>query len=126
MSDEFVPDKRRQMTPARKRRIWERDEGKCWRCGEPVPMDGPEVRYDHRIPHWIAGDDSDDAISPSHTATCDKTKTAQDQKDIAKIKRLIRKADPETRKPPQMRSRGFQKGVKRPIPSRPFPKKKLD
>lgn len=126
MSD-FVPDKRRGMHEARKRRIWERDGGLCWRCHEPVPMDGPEVTYDHRIGLWITLSDADESISPSHTFTCDKVKTAADQTTIAKIKRIIRKADPETRKPSQMRSRGFAKGgPKQRIQSRPFAKKRVD
>lgn len=109
---------RRAMTPARKRRIWERDIGLCWLCGEPCDIEGPDVRYDHRNPLWITRDDSDEGISPAHTA-CDKPKTAIDQKIIAKVKRIIRKGDPETRKPPRMvsrpfgKSRGFDKGLRK-------------
>ena len=99
---------RKAMTEARKRRIWTRDLGVCWLCALPVDMLGPDVRYDHRNPLWITRDDSDEGISPAHTA-CDAPKTAIDQAVIAKIKRIIRKGDPETRKPAKMRSRPFGK-----------------
>lgn len=114
---------RRTMTPARKRRIHEREGGLCYHCRLPVPQSGPDVRYDHIRPLWITGDDSDEAIKPAHT-TCDKPKTAIDQAVIAKIKRILRKGDPEARKPSRMKSRGFQKGgPKQRISSRPFQKR---
>lgn len=115
---------RKSMHLARKRRIHERDNGLCWLCRLPVEMTGPGVRYDHRNPLWITQDDSDEGISPAHTA-CDAPKTKIDQTIIAKVKRIIRKADPEARKPSRMKSRGFQKGgPKTAWPSRPFPKRK--
>ena len=114
--------KRRSMTAARKRRIHEREEGKCWHCRLPVPMTGPDVRYDHVQPLWITGDDSDDAIKPAHT-TCDKPKTAIDQKTIAKLKRIIAREDGTRRPRKAIPSRGFG-DQSRPIPSRPFHKRK--
>jgi hypothetical protein len=114
---------RKAMTEARKRRIWTRDLGHCWLCAQPVDMLGPDVRYDHRNPLWITRDDSDEGISPAHL-TCDAPKTKADQTLIAKIKRIIRKGDPTTRKPARMKSRGFQKdGPKARLQSRPFPKR---
>jgi hypothetical protein len=89
--------KRRPMTKARKVRIWTARNGLCGECGEPVPMLGKGVRYDHRGVLWITLDDSDDAIWPIHAA-CDARKTPGDISTVAKIKRLIRDADPETRK----------------------------
>lgn len=95
--------KRRPMTAARKRRIHEAAEGRCYHCGEPVPQSGPGVRYDHVIALWIKGDDSDDAIRPAHTS-CDKPKTAKDIRVIAKIKRIHRRGNGE-RKPSRLRGR---------------------
>lgn len=104
---------RRAMTPARRRRIHEREGGLCWHCRLPVPMNGPGVRYDHIIELWISQDDSDGGIFPAHTA-CDAPKTAAGQRTIAKIKRLIRGNDPE--------ARAARQAKKRPIPNRGFDK----
>lgn len=97
---------RRAMTRARKRRIHEREGGLCYHCRLPVDMFGPGVRYDHRIGVWLTQRDEDADVFPAHTA-CDAPKTAADQGIIAKVKRIIRKADPATRKPSRMRSRPF-------------------
>jgi len=112
---------RRAMTKARKARIWARDGGVCYHCGLPVPMLGPDVRYDHRVGVWLTERDEDDDVSPAHT-TCDRDKTRADLSRIAKVKRIQKKSNPETRKPPTMRSRGFG-GQKQKIPSRPFQRK---
>jgi 5-methylcytosine-specific restriction protein A len=117
---------RRAMTPARKRRIHEREGGLCWHCKELAPMFGPDVRYDHFNVLWITGDDTDEAIKPAHT-TCDAPKTAADLKTIGKIKRLIKNADPATRKQPRMKSRANPwppKGEGKPIQARGFDKSK--
>ena len=95
------------MTKARKKRVWEARNGKCWICGSPVEMTGPLVIYDHIIPLWIKGSDDDSDIAPIHALTCDKVKTPKDLKTIAKIKRLQKKSNPETRKISKIRSRGF-------------------
>lgn len=122
---------RRAMTPARKRRIWMREGSLCWHpnCRQPVPMTGPDVRYDHLGVLWITGDDSDEAIKPAHTS-CDAPKTAADQGKVAKIKRLIRGNDPEARAARQAKkrpipNRGFQKPKTKPKwASRPFPNRR--
>lgn len=99
---------RRAMTKARKRRIHERENGLCYHCLQPVPMFGPDVRYDHVIGVWITQRDLDEDVKPAHT-TCDAPKTAADQGVIAKVKRLQIKNDPERRRPPRMRSRPFSR-----------------
>jgi hypothetical protein len=77
------------MTTARKRRIWERENGLCGRCGLSVPMTGPEVEYDHYSPIAISCDDSDENIFPLHSGrtleACHKIKTAIDAKARAKV-----------------------------------------
>lgn len=105
---------RRAMTPARKRRIHEARDGVCYHCNLPVPVAGPDVRYDHRIGYWLRDADDDSDLWPVHLA-CDKKKTAADQGKIAKVKRLIRDADPETRKRSKrpLTSRGFDKGLRK-------------
>lgn len=99
---------RASMTPARKRRIHKMRDGLCGDCGQPVPVLGKGVVYDHRGVLWITGDDSDEAIWPLHKA-CDQVKTPRDLRTVAKIKRLIRKADRETRKASSLRGRPFSK-----------------
>jgi hypothetical protein len=98
------------MTDARKRRIHEKRKGICRICKEPVPMFGPNVRYDHIIPHWLKGDDSDANIWPIHRDPCDLAKTAKDQGRIAKTKR--QKAKHDGTFPPakqKLRGRGFDR-----------------
>lgn len=128
--EEVETDQRRAMTPARKRRIWEAWERKCWFCRMPVPMDGPEVIYDHVGTLWITGSDADKDIGPIHANPCNKAKTAADHKRIAKTKRQTKAClprEPEDREPGSIRSRGFEKPqTKKPWPSRPFPRRKTE
>jgi 5-methylcytosine-specific restriction protein A len=97
---------RKAMTKARRLRIYLACQGRCF-CGAKVPMENTVI--DHRVALWMGGAD-EDANCRFICRPCDKTKTSGDLHVIAKVKRIIRKADPETRK------------VKRPIPSRPFQK----
>ena len=99
---------RGSITEARKRRIWEREKGKCWMCGKPVEMLGPTVRYDHRISLELSGTDDDSNIYPIHRDPCDKLKCKADAAKIAKVRRLHKKGDQSTRKPPKMKSAGFR------------------
>lgn len=119
------------MTPARMKRIWEREKGVCWFCTKPVPMRGQGiVTYDHRVPLEIIGHDGDENIYPIHRDPCDRIKTAADQAKIAKVRRQSgskgqyarrkrRQEAEEERGMPQrpkqkIASRGFDKG-KRPF-----------
>lgn len=107
------------MHEARKRRIWEREGGLCYHCSEPVPMLGPEVRYDHVVGIWFVQQDEDADVFPAHT-TCDAPKTAADATRRAKTKREMNMRVGAPRKPSTMRSRPFPKGPKRKIQSRGF------
>ena len=62
-------------------------DGRCV-CGKPVPLTGPGVTYDHRIPIWFGSPDVDEGVRPL-CDDCDPDKTGADQSDIAKTKRLI-------------------------------------
>lgn len=107
--EEVEIDDRRAMTPARKRRIHAAWDGKCWFCRMPVPVEGPEVVYDHVATLWIKGSDADGDIGPIHAAPCNKLKTAADLKRIAKTKRQKAKHEgtfPESKA--KIRGRGFQ------------------
>lgn len=115
------------MTPARMKRIWEREKGICWLCTKPVPMRGGDlVRYDHRIPFEICQHDRDENIFPIHRHPCDALKFAADQEAIARARRR-RKNHEGTATPTKnpIQSRGFQKGgPKRAWPKRSFPSRK--
>lgn len=90
--------KRKSMTPARKQRIWEAHDGKCWRCKQSIEVD-KNVVYDHKVPLALGGSDDDENIGPSHADTCDKLKTfgtksrrlGADIFEIAKTKRIKKK-----------------------------------
>lgn len=114
MKREDVPaTPRGPISEARKKRIWEREGGKCWMCGQVTAMTGSTVRYDHRIPLELSGTDDDSNIFPLHREPCDRIKTKADAAKIAKMRRLRKKRDPETRKPSIMKSKGFDKTLTR-------------
>lgn len=121
--------KRGAMTPARMKRIWEREGGICWFCTKAVPMRGGDVvRYDHRIPIEIIGHDGDENIFPLHREPCDRLKTLADQAKIAKTRRMggergSQSSRREAKGGSSIKSSGFQKGVKRFWPKVQFSKR---
>lgn len=90
--------------------------GRCGICGEKI---SGSYEIEHRIPHAISGRNDDANLYPAHKE-CHALKTTSDRKDIAKCDRIIRKSDPETRKPPRMKSRPFPKGGKTKWPKQKF------
>lgn len=114
--DPVLPTPRRAMTPKRRLEALLRSNGRCARCKVKL---GEEFEVDHPITLFLGGpDDASNTVAlcvPCHRGK----KTPADAKVHAKVKRLIAKSDPTTRKPPKMRSRPFPKG-KRAIPSRKF------
>jgi len=100
---------RRAMTPARKRRIWEREGGVCYLCGEPVALEHVEI--EHPVPLAHGGSDDDEALRCVHADGCHKGKTKADAKITGHIKRIIARLDGTRR-------------ARKPIPSRPFGKQK--
>lgn len=105
-----LPTVRLSMSPARKARILALYDGRCAKCGGP----GPFV-FDHVLPLWMGGADENFNIEPICEMICNKVKTSGDQTDIAKVKRIIRKADPSTRPKSKrpLRGRGFDKTLSR-------------
>jgi 5-methylcytosine-specific restriction endonuclease McrA len=103
------------MTKARRLRIYIACNGRCV-CGVKVPMEGTVI--DHPTQLWLGGSDEDHLLK-FLCNPCNKQKTAKDATVRAKVKRIIAKSDPDTRKPSRMKSRPFPKGS-RPIPSRKF------
>ena len=100
----IVPD-RAPMTPARRRRVWEAHDRRCGICRVEVPLKGTVI--DHAIARWFSGDERDENLRPLCPA-CDKPKTAIDKRDIAKIKRLLKRQD-GIRRPSRLRSRPLSK-----------------
>ena len=115
MREPVQPTPRGAMTKTRRLRLYLACNGRC-SCGAKVPMAGTVI--DHRIPLFMGGAD-DDANLRFICPSCDKPKTAKDATDRAKVKRIHKRLTGD-RKPSRLQSRGFAKGVKRPIPSRPL------
>jgi len=117
-----MTDKRKSMTPARKARILQAHDGKCYRC-EVAFEAGDKVEYDHKLALGRGGTDDDDNIGPCHVH-CHALKTfggnsklGADLYEIAKSKRIKRKNEAP--------HKSKHKWASRPL-SNPNLKKKLD
>jgi len=101
--EELLPLKRKNFTKKQRREVSEKQEGKCWKCGEPIED------IDHIIPLELGGK-HEPANWEGLCKRCHKTKTALDMKLIGKARR-IRKRISGDRRP------------RKTIPSRQWPKK---
>jgi len=81
--------RRRQLTKKERRKVFADNGGKCHICKQKIP-EGEPWDADHVIARWVKEDDSPEAHRPAHYE-CHKRKTKNDQKVIAKIKRIILK-----------------------------------
>lgn len=113
---------RRPVTPARKLRCHTYWNGICPACGLPVALDGPSVRYDHRITLFDGGADDDGPnLRPLHRDPCDIAKCEADAGNTSHTKRLLARQDGTRRerkgiasrpepwtKGRKMQSRGFR------------------
>ena len=91
---------RKEFSVAVRRAAWERAGGRCegtlihWdngtseRCGAPIDIGN--FHYDHIVPTWMS-DDASLANCQVLCTACHKTKTKQDVKNIAKVKRIQKK-----------------------------------
>jgi len=99
------PTPRKKITRHQRAVVFARQNGRCDGCG--CKLFRPYI-VDHVIQLWMGGADD---VSNMHALcrACDAPKTAGDATARAKVKRLIRDADPETRKTSKrpIRSRGF-------------------
>lgn len=91
-----MTDKRKSMHAARKARILEAHDGKCYRCGEAFD-DGEKIEYDHKLALARGGTDDDENLGPCHVH-CHALKTfggnsklGADIFEIAKTKRIKKK-----------------------------------
>lgn len=122
---------------------WERCQGRCEGCGRPLVKGG--YTYDHTIPARRGGPSTLDnckVLCKGPPDSCDAVKTyREDLPGIAAVKRygknrLPLDIDRPERKPGKIKSkgfansatpiksRGFDAGRYRPLPSRPFPQRR--
>lgn len=86
---------RQEFSAKTKDQAFERSGGFCEGCG--LPLQPGRITYDHRIPDWMGGEPTLENCQVLGWC-CDKPKTAKDQGDIAKVKR-IRRRDNGIRRP---------------------------
>lgn len=80
-----------KLTDEQKAAVHRAHEGLCCICGQPVPMYGPEVQYDHKLERWERVDDSLDNMGPAHTVPCHARKSAQKTAERAHVDAMGRK-----------------------------------
>lgn len=88
------------LTKAQKTAAYNLANGICWWCGKPVARDGLDVRWDHRDPRAITGDDTVENLAPLHVR-CHDEKTNGPTGDIARVahvKRQSKLTEPKVRK----------------------------
>lgn len=100
--------KRRRLTAAEKRLLWDRQVGTC-NCGCGGELIPGQVDVEHQIPLSLGGPDTLENMSLWLRA-CHKAKTREDVRRLAKAKRMERyhaTGRSRARKGPPMQSRGF-------------------
>ena len=120
--ERVLPTKRRAMTKARRLAVFTAFDGYCAVCGSETPLEEGEA--DHELSLFLGGADDESNLiwkcQPCHSAKTHK----HDAKAHAKVRRLIKKADPENRKPRRpIQSRGFQKDLSRRFDGSVLPRK---
>jgi len=113
--------KRKSFTPKQRAAIFERNGGVCYLSGVKI-MPGDLWEVEHRLALALGGTNDIENLVPA-LVDPHRIKTKQDVKAIAKAKRLIKKSDPETRKPSTLRGRPFQKGKKQQWPKQAWRKR---
>lgn len=101
---------RKSFTPKQRLEILLASDGRCKICQEKIIGD---FEIEHRVPIALGGTNDPSNLEAVHPQPCHSGKTKADVKSIAKAKRLERKANPETRKAPTMKGRGFQTALTR-------------
>lgn len=106
--DDVVIPPRPKPSLAQKQRVHANHNGRCWVCGAELPVTGPEVQYDHKIPRTWTGKDTDDQLGPICTVPCHAKKSAAQMSEIAHINRLRKERERTEPKPPsRLQGRGF-------------------
>jgi hypothetical protein len=115
--EEVVIGKRPKVSYAQKVRVHEANEGRCWVCGRELPIEGPEVQYDHVTERALTGRDDDDALAPICTVPCHAEKTAKFLTTFAHVKRMEAKFRGKKKPKRKIESAGFS-GDYAPLPAR--------
>jgi 5-methylcytosine-specific restriction endonuclease McrA len=112
-------EKRKAWPKATVAAVWMACDGKCVDCGSKEALD-----IDHALPLALGGSNDQSNLVLRCREVCHKLKTKSDVERIAKAKRVGAKDRGERTQKfvRKINSRGFEKGVKQKIPSRPWPK----
>ncbi len=88
--------KRKAISKATRRQVYEREGGICYLCRLPI-ADGERFDVDHEIAREMGGADDISNYRPAHPE-CHREKSKRDVAAIAKSNRIRRNLNPETRR----------------------------
>jgi len=112
--------KRKNLTPAQKKRLCEKYGWKCAKCKEPGEVI-EDFEYDHDIPVGQGGGSHEGNYRPLCSG-CHGKKSKRDMFNIAKLNRLERAREALEQGVPKKIKQKIR--GRRTLPSRPFPKRK--
>ena len=111
--------KRPSIGKSKRVRIFLSHEGVCWLCKLKIGANEP-YDIDHQVSRELGGSDDDDNLAPAHKE-CHRAKSKDDVRMIAKSNRIIRQADPKTRRLTRHPIRSNRKIASRPFQQRGKP-----
>jgi 5-methylcytosine-specific restriction endonuclease McrA len=106
---------RKRLTKAQKAELLARQNDLCGECGVSLVwrVEGGHKVYgpmiDEHVLRLFLGGSNHMENRQIWCISCSKEKTRREATENAKVRRMIAKADPETRKPSRMQSKGFRK-----------------
>jgi len=106
MREKIEPTPRKAFTQKQRAEAFLKAEGRCERC--QIKLTGA-WELDHIITLWMGGAHKPENWQCLCVACHRNAKTPADATARAKVKRIEKKANPLTRKPARMQSRGFDK-----------------
>lgn len=74
------------VTPAQRRRVWERDQGICHLCGDPVPFEAMEA--DHLIRPVDGGTNEDSNLRAAHRY-CNRARGGREVRHIHRARSVV-------------------------------------
>lgn len=106
-------ERRKPLTKKQRAELAVRQEGLCGcGCGKKLNHLTEGTIDEHVLPLWCGGTNDLDNRQ-LWRKPCAAKKTAQEAKERGHIKRIIKKSDPATRKPPRLKSRGFDRTLRK-------------
>lgn len=110
--ERLVPKGERKAITARmKAEAWQATNGCCYICGAKVPMTGPGVEYDHKLPLWLHGLHNVANIGPACPDPCHKAKTKREAPVRAKVVRIQKTRAGELKAKRKIPSPGFNRSL---------------